>query len=119
MLTLSYLLLFPAGPLCLAKHRPGKDRRLDDDFATFKKFNRSLQYSCENGDPASLEFTPNTSWPDVVYYNSFTQANMGWKIHIIDSFSSTRSSGFSIQPPNISLLFISTYYFYYSINKIK
>jgi len=38
------------------------------------------------GDPAILEVTPNTSWPDVVYYNSFTHSNMGWKIHIVDNF---------------------------------
>jgi hypothetical protein len=59
---------------------------LDDNFATFKKFNRTLRFSCENGDPAILEITPNSSWPDIVYYNSFTHANMGWKIHIVDSY---------------------------------
>lgn len=32
-----------------------------------------------------LEITPNSSWPDTVYYNSFTHANMGWKIHIVDT----------------------------------
>jgi len=36
------------GPLCIAQHN-GKDRRLDDDFPTFKKFNRSLVFSCEEG----------------------------------------------------------------------
>lgn len=70
------------------RHKKGVDRRLDDDFATFKKFNRSLEYFCEEGEAGVLEFTPNSSWPDIVYYNSFTQANMGWKIHIIDSFYS-------------------------------
>ncbi|KAF2883127.1 hypothetical protein ILUMI_23044 [Ignelater luminosus] len=75
-----------AGPLCLAKHKQDQDRRLDDDFPTFKKFNRSLEHTCEEGEPATLEITPNTTWPDIVYYNSFTQANMGWKIHIVDSY---------------------------------
>lgn len=75
-----------AGPLCIGKHS-GRDRRLDDDFPTFRKFNRSLTYTCEEGEPAILEVTPNTTWPDVVYYNSFTHNNMGWKIHIVDSYT--------------------------------
>ncbi|XP_039278972.1 protein Skeletor, isoforms B/C [Nilaparvata lugens] len=80
-----------AGPLCLARHK-GVDRRLDDDFPTFRKFNKSLHVTCESGDPAILEVTPNSSWPDTVYYNSYTHSNMGWKIHIIDSFSASYSS---------------------------
>ncbi|KAJ8970090.1 hypothetical protein NQ314_001401 [Rhamnusium bicolor] len=90
--------LFLAGPLCLAQHQENKDRRLDDDFETFKKFNRSLIYTCETGEPGVLEFTPNSSWPDIVYYNSFTQANVGWKIHIVDSFNQrVYSSGENIK----------------------
>lgn len=81
-----------AGPLCLGRHPDALDRRLDDRFATFKKFNRSLHWTCEPGDPAILEITPNASWPDVVYYNSFTHANMGWKIHIVDSYSKKSSA---------------------------
>lgn len=75
-----------AGPLCLGKHAGTKDRRLDDTFPTFKKFNRTLRWTCEDGDPAVLEITPNSSWPDTVYYNSFTHANMGWKIHVVDTY---------------------------------
>lgn len=80
-----------AGPLCLGKHPNVLDRRLDDRFPTFKKYNRSLHWSCETGDPAILEITPNSSWPDIVYYNSFTHANMGWKIHIVDSYTKKTS----------------------------
>lgn len=76
-----------AGPLCLLKYPPEHDRRLDDNFMTYRKFHLSLKPDCDNADPATLEVTPNSSWPDVVYYNSFTQRNMGWKIHIIDSFT--------------------------------
>lgn len=36
------------GPLCLSKHNK-RDRRLDDDFLTFKKFNRTLIQVCEPG----------------------------------------------------------------------
>lgn len=75
-----------AGPLCVSKYAPGQDRRLDDNFPTFRKFNRSLVSDCNGADGAILEITPNSSWPDTVYYNSFTQRNMGWKIHIVDSY---------------------------------
>lgn len=81
-----------AGPLCLGRHADTADRRLDDRFQTFKKFNRSLIWTCEQGDPAILEVTPNSSWPDVVYYNSFTHANMGWKIHIVDTYNKKASA---------------------------
>ncbi|XP_029040835.2 protein Skeletor, isoforms B/C [Osmia bicornis bicornis] len=74
------------GPLCLSKHNK-RDRRLDDDFLTFKQFNRSLVSTCEPGEGGILEVTPNSTWPDIVYYNSFTHANMGWKIHVRDANS--------------------------------
>lgn len=80
-----------AGPLCLSKYPLSYDRRLDDNFPSFKKFNRSLISICPNEDPAILEITPNITWPDTVYYNSFTHANMGWKIHIVDSFTNLRN----------------------------
>lgn len=39
---------FSAGPLCLARHK-AVDRRLDDDFPTFRKFNKSLSVTCDEG----------------------------------------------------------------------
>lgn len=86
-----------AGPLCLGRHPDTLDRRLDDRFLTFKKYNRSLTWTCESGDPAILEITPNSSWPDVVYYNSFTHANMGWKIHIVDTYNKKSSANHKTQ----------------------
>lgn len=75
-----------AGPLCVSKYPPGLDRRLDDNFPTFRKFNRSLISECDGAGVPILEITPNSSWPDVVYYNSFTQRNMGWRIYIVDNY---------------------------------
>lgn len=70
----------------MLNYPPNYDRRLDDNFVTFKKFNRTLRSNCDLKEPAAiLEITPNSSWPDIVYYNSFTHANMGWKIHILDT----------------------------------
>nr|XP_018911611.1 PREDICTED: protein Skeletor, isoforms B/C [Bemisia tabaci] len=102
-----------AGALCLKRHK-GIDRRLDDNFPTFKKFNRSLLLDCDKGDPALLEVTPNSSWPDVVYYNSYTHSNMGWKIHIVDSFnllhsSAIHSSAALVAP--ICILFVIYHHF--------
>lgn len=96
-----------AGPLCLGKHMPNADRRLDDYFPSFKKFNRSLEYSCEPGGPAILEITPNSSWPDVVYYNSFTHANMGWKIRIVDSYA--RNSHTDLERSNLTFFGLITW----------
>lgn len=75
-----------AGPLCLLKYPPNYDRRLDDNFMTYRKFHLNLVTECDGDDSATLQITPNSSWPDIVYYNSFTQRNMGWKIHIVDNF---------------------------------
>jgi hypothetical protein len=83
-----------AGPLCILKYPDNYDRRLDDQFLTFRKFNRTLRPVCDSGTPAILDVTPNSSWPDTVYYNSFTHANMGWKIHIVDNFIQTSGGTF-------------------------
>lgn len=85
-----------AGPLCLSRYPENYDRRLDDNFPTFKKFNRSLLNICSDEPPALLEITPNITWPDTVYYNSFTHGNMGWKIHIVDSYTNLRNGGQSL-----------------------
>ncbi|CAH2058938.1 unnamed protein product, partial [Iphiclides podalirius] len=73
-----------AGPLCLARRPPGADPRLDERFATFRAFNRSLRWSCEPGEPAALALTPDSSWPDLVYYHSFTHSDMGGRIFVVD-----------------------------------
>lgn len=73
-----------AGPLCVARHAAGADRRRDDDFATFRAFNRSLQWRCAAAPPAELLVAPNSSWPDRVYYNSFAHAGMGGRVFVVD-----------------------------------
>lgn len=66
------LLPAAAGALCLGRRAPGADARRDA-FDSFRAFNRSLQWACA-GRPATLTVTPNSSWPDRVYYHSFTHA---------------------------------------------
>ncbi|KAJ8687168.1 hypothetical protein QAD02_022962 [Eretmocerus hayati] len=93
------------GPLCSSQHHM-RDRRLDDSFPTFKKFNRTLVHTCEPGDPGVLEVTPNSTWPDIVYYNSFTHANMGWKIHIVDAYSKSDSTSKSLSLSAVTLFLL-------------
>ena len=55
------------------------------------------------------QVTPNVTWPDVVYYNSYSTPYMGWKIHIVDNFrQKPRRSGFGAAshslPSAVSLL---------------
>ena len=80
---------------CVWEHGPGGDRRRDDEFKTFSEFRNSLELYCdEEGEPALLQVTPNITWPDVVYYNSYTTPYMGWKIHIVDNFRQKPRSRF-------------------------
>eukprot|EP00088_Acartia_fossae_P021873 TRINITY_DN23239_c0_g1_i1.p1 TRINITY_DN23239_c0_g1~~TRINITY_DN23239_c0_g1_i1.p1 ORF type:complete len:682 (+),score=132.87 TRINITY_DN23239_c0_g1_i1:69-2114(+) len=94
-----------AGRLCIWTHRRGGDRRRDDEFNSFERFRNSLQIGCEDGEPAILEVTPNVTWPDVVYYHSYTTPYMGWKIHIVDSFRRKPSFG-SAPAPTVSLILL-------------
>lgn len=85
--------VFIAGRLCLWRHGD-KDARLDSDFESFQKFRNSLKLFCEEGgQPANLELKPDNSWPDVVYYHSYTHPGMGWKINIVDRFDSLVPAG--------------------------
>lgn len=59
-----------AGPLCLAA--PTTDPRRDHTYPTFRAYNRSLAWRCPPAPPATLAITPNSSWPDLVYYDSYT-----------------------------------------------
>jgi hypothetical protein len=87
------------------------DRRLDNSFPTFEKYRNSLKIRCENGsEPGILEFTPNSSWPDVVYYGSYYAPNMGWKINVVDSLGySPASASPRLSPlaPTAAALFLS------------
>lgn len=79
-----------AGHLCLWQHPPGVDRRKDIEFTSFEHFRNSLRLECGDGKAAVLEFTPNNSWPDVAYYNSWTGPNMGWRLHILDEVNTEK-----------------------------
>lgn len=63
-----------AGGLCVGRLAPGADARRAADFASFRAFNRSLHWRCAAEPPAELLVAPNSTWPDIVYYHSFTHA---------------------------------------------
>ncbi|GAB6018408.1 hypothetical protein CHUAL_000123 [Chamberlinius hualienensis] len=67
------------GKLCWWKNE-SLDLRRSDSFPTFSRFRNNLQLFCEEGEPATLSWYPNSSTPDIVYYQSFRQSNMGWRI---------------------------------------
>lgn len=61
----------------------------------------SLTFLLCTGEGGTLVISPNSTWPDLVYYHSFTHANMGWKIHVIDSYT---KNGTQIIAHKLSLL---------------
>ena len=74
--------------MCTWTHPETADRRLDYTFEKFTRFRNSLKLECaEEGTAAILTVTPNITWPDVVYYNSYTHPYMGWRINIVDDFN--------------------------------
>jgi len=96
-----------AGRLCLWKHRKEGDRRRDDEINSFERFRNSLTFECDEGDASILQVKPNVTWPDVVYYHSYTTPYMGWKIHVVDNFRNRprfKNSGFSCQPTALATL---------------
>jgi len=74
------------GRLCKWEHDEYGDRRRDDEFNSFASYRNNLHMTCEEGDAALLQVTPNVTWPDIVYYHSYTTPYMGWKIHVVDNF---------------------------------
>ncbi|CAH0721351.1 unnamed protein product, partial [Brenthis ino] len=87
-----------AGALCLGAPPPAADpRRAPPD--SFRAYNRSLAWRCEPGAPARLTVTPNSSWPDRVYYNSFTHADMGGRIFVVDRHRRNIARAAAARPP--------------------
>ncbi|XP_054710992.1 protein Skeletor, isoforms B/C-like [Uloborus diversus] len=80
-----------AGRLCAWVHNTSH-RYSVDDFPTFPKFRNSLKLQCSEGEPSTLYWTPNASVPDLLYYQSYTQRDMGWKIFIVDEIINSPSS---------------------------
>ena len=55
----------------------------------YQEYFASLNTSCASEPSITnaagvLEFTPDRNTPDLIYYQSVTQMNLGWEIHVID-----------------------------------
>lgn len=61
------------------------------------------------GDGGTLIVSPNSSWPDLVYYNSFTHPNMGWKIHVIDSYTRSNAIAYKLSLSFITIMTVFSY----------
>lgn len=72
-----------AGRLCAWLYNTSEPRQADE-FVSFPKFRNTLRLQCDEGQPAALSWTPNDSTPDVVYYQSYTTPNVGWRIVVLD-----------------------------------
>uniref|UniRef100_T1ISN0 DOMON domain-containing protein n=1 Tax=Strigamia maritima TaxID=126957 RepID=T1ISN0_STRMM len=88
------LIPIAAGRLCIWKNDHLNPRNWLN-FISFRWFKINLKLNCQVGNPYLLEWTPNGTIPDVVYYHvstsvlgmecySFRQRNMGYKIHLVD-----------------------------------
>ena len=95
-----------AGRLCAWLPPDGFDKRKADNLHSFIQYRSALNYTCEDGNAAILQWTPNSSVPDLVYYQSYTHRNMGYKIVVLDDFTLTYASSSS----SIKLSFVSIFF---------
>lgn len=79
------------GRLCAWLPNDINDIRKAESHQSFAQFRAKLNYTCLGGQPGLVQWTPNVSTPDVVYYQSYTQRNMGWKIIVSDDTDSESS----------------------------
>ncbi|VDL74029.1 unnamed protein product [Nippostrongylus brasiliensis] len=76
-----------AGRLCLWSNDDNVD---ESQFSTFAEFRKSLHLKCETDKVATLfQFTPDEKTPDTLFYQSYSNYNMGWKINIVNEFPTT------------------------------
>ena len=99
-----------AGRLCAWLPFENFDKRKADNYHSFIQYRSSLNYSCEDGNAAILQWTPNSSVPDLVYYQSYTHKNMGYKIVVLDDFTSLHLTAITSSSLTISLSLILIFY---------
>nr|XP_031827356.1 protein Skeletor, isoforms B/C [Nomia melanderi] len=62
---------------------------MSEEMETFENFFETLRLECDKGEPAELIWTVAEDTPDVVYYQCYSQRNMGWKINVVSGASAT------------------------------
>uniref|UniRef100_A0A158R4J2 Protein Skeletor n=1 Tax=Syphacia muris TaxID=451379 RepID=A0A158R4J2_9BILA len=72
-----------AGRLCLWSQT--NDTRDPDKYDKFTSYRQTLKLHCDKSPKtATFTFTPDSETPDTLYYQSYSNYNMGWKIHVVD-----------------------------------
>ncbi|KAG5897115.1 hypothetical protein JTB14_014102 [Gonioctena quinquepunctata] len=70
-----------AGRYCEWAH---KSIDKSNESVTFVEFMDTLRLECDQGEPASFNWTVPMETPDLLYYQCYTHNNLGWKIHIVE-----------------------------------
>ena len=75
------------GTICEYTASPSSEAALD---LSFPDYFETLNTECANDENVAssagmLEFTPDETTPDLLYYQCVTHRNLGWKIRVIDS----------------------------------
>ncbi|KRY58447.1 Protein Skeletor, isoforms B/C [Trichinella britovi] len=61
---------------------------IPDRLDSFLEYRKNLVLRCLKNSPGIFYWTPDDRTPDVVYYQSYTNFNMGWKIIVTDEIPS-------------------------------
>ncbi|XP_060527582.1 protein Skeletor, isoforms B/C isoform X2 [Cylas formicarius] len=51
---------------------------------TFEDYMKTLRLECDQGEPATLNWTVPMDAPDLLYYQCYSHSFLGWKIHVVD-----------------------------------
>ncbi|XP_014486776.1 PREDICTED: protein Skeletor, isoforms B/C [Dinoponera quadriceps] len=85
----------PTGTGRLCNWVPDQNQPHADEFASFGAYQRTLVLECDHGEPGIVEWVPDESTPDTVYYQCFTHRYLGWKINVHDSCDAGEASASS------------------------
>nr|XP_018906629.1 PREDICTED: protein Skeletor, isoforms B/C-like [Bemisia tabaci] len=101
---------YPA-PIAAGRYCEWTHKTIDRSMQTptFEEFFETLRLECEEGEPATLNWTVAPETPSLVYYQCYTHNNLGWKIHVLDSEEELRlvKAG-SISKGGASITYAST-----------
>merc|ERR1711935_300904 len=72
------------GTICEFVSKEGADKA--DQSSTFQEYSGTLQLACEKGRQfyGWVNWTVAENTPDLLYYQSYKEYGMGWKIHVLD-----------------------------------
>lgn len=63
-----------------------------DLYSSFAAYQRTLKLDCLPGQASMLKFTPDSTTPDLIYYQCYTYRYLGWRIKVVNSCASYLAS---------------------------